>query len=231
VRVLLSALVVGCVVLMAGAAQAGESGDSHGPGRGLTAELEVSYLRFIINHHYGALRMTELAAGSDEVRNPDLTPGEGTTPTEGFARVEAKARLNELRSLARRNNRAQREEILTAQRFLRTWYGITHEPQLTESGREAIAILEATPAGTAFDQAFIEVFSRHHFMAVVPSTECLVARDLNHPMLEGYCRSIVNAQLTDIEEMRHTYCDEYGVCDYQPLTGIRGRRSEAPRSP
>jgi len=34
-------------------------------GCGLTAQFEKDYLTFMINYHYSALRMTELAAGTD----------------------------------------------------------------------------------------------------------------------------------------------------------------------
>lgn len=39
------------------------------PGRGRTAAFEVNCLRFIINHHASATRMTELAAGTDPTRD------------------------------------------------------------------------------------------------------------------------------------------------------------------
>ena len=37
------------------------------PGRGWSADFEKRYLRMIIDHHYSALRITELAAGTDKV--------------------------------------------------------------------------------------------------------------------------------------------------------------------
>jgi hypothetical protein len=35
------------------------------PGQGLTARFEVWYLKLIADHHLSALRMTEVAAGTD----------------------------------------------------------------------------------------------------------------------------------------------------------------------
>jgi uncharacterized protein (DUF305 family) len=195
------------------------------PGRGLTAAFEVAYLRFIINHHYSALRMTELAAGTDAVRDTAISPAEGTSPTPDSAATPAKARLDELKSLARRANRAQREEILTAQKFLREWYGLSHEPRLTQSGREGIARLEAAPAGEVFDIEFMEIFSRHHYTAARRSLDCLVASEIRHVDLERYCRGILNAQLGEIDEMRHLLCRHYNICDYQPFGGVEGRHS------
>jgi uncharacterized protein (DUF305 family) len=99
-----------------------------GPGRGLTAQFEIDFLKFTIDHHFGALRVTELAAGTDTKRNAEISSKEGTSPSPEFPQTPAKALLDELKSLARRNNRMQREEMLTAQMFLREWYGITYEP-------------------------------------------------------------------------------------------------------
>lgn len=224
------AAAVAVAVLGAGAAGAAETpaGEEHAPGRGLTASFEVEYLKFIVNHHFAALRMTELAAGTDDNRRADIKDSEGTAPTPGFEATPPKAPSKELRSLARRNNRMQREEILEAQDFLRKWYGIDYQPQLSESSRRAIEHLERAE-GAHFDQDFIEIFSRHHFMAVGPSTECQVASDVKHPSLRRYCRGIVESQLGDIMAMRHLYCERYGVCDYQPLGGMQGRKSMEPR--
>lgn len=192
-------------------------GHDDAPGRGRTAEFEVAYLRFIINHHFGALRMTELAAGTDLERDSDVAEQEGTALTPGFEPVEARAVLSELRSLARRNNRQQREEILSAQDMLRMWYGMEHQPQLTEDARRMIEELEAIPRGEEFDRRFIEMFSRHHFSAIVPSIECQVSRELEHQTLETFCRNTVVTQTSDIQDMRHWDCDSYRICDLVPV--------------
>ena len=59
------------------------------PGRGANAALEVRYLEFIIDHHFSALRMTELAAGTDVTRDADISPNEGTSPSPDSAPTEA----------------------------------------------------------------------------------------------------------------------------------------------
>jgi uncharacterized protein (DUF305 family) len=196
-----------------------------GPGRGRTAQFEIDYLQSIIDHHFAALRMTELAAGTDEIREAQITGMEGTAPTPNTTRTPIKARLDDLKTLARRNNRAQREEILTAQKFLRQWYNINYEPRIRPMNQLQIELLEQTPVGEPFDIQFMEIFSRHHFTATQRSTECLVASELEHKDLERYCRSIVEAQLADIDEMRHLLCNQYNICDYQPLAGPAGQRS------
>ncbi len=195
------------------------------PGRGWSADFEKRYLRMIIDHHYSALRITELAAGTDQQRDDDISPMEGTSPTPRTAPVQAKAASDEIKSMARRNNRMQREEILTAQRFLRDWYGINYWPRLTPEGQAQIAILEKAAAGRAFDHLFLEVLSRHHYMALGPSTDCQVAVDLEHHEIVRYCAGIVHSQINDIQDMREMLSKEFGYHDYQPLSGDRGRHS------
>ena len=213
------------VLLMLGALAVAAPARADGPGRGLTAEFEVDFLKFTIDHHFGALRVTELAAGTDTKRNADISPKEGTSPSPEFPSTPAKALLEGVKSLARRNNRMQREEILSAQTLLREWYSITYEPQLTDEAAEAIERLEKTEAGKAFDVEFMEIFSRHHFMIVQASTACLVASELRHHELRRLCRGFVENQVNDIDEMRHLLCEHYGICDYQPLEGVEGRHS------
>jgi hypothetical protein len=60
------------------------------PGRGLTARYEVGYLKFIADHHLSALRMTELAVGTDLTRDPAISPDEGTSPTQNTQPVQAR---------------------------------------------------------------------------------------------------------------------------------------------
>lgn len=195
------------------------------PGRGLTRQFEINYLKFIADHHFSALRMTELAAGTDAVRDAEISPNEGTSPSPNTQATQAKATLDMIKSLARRENRTQREEILEAQRFLREWYGINYQPRIPLINRIRIEILERAQAGDEFNHLFLEVFSRHHYAAVTRSIECLVASELRHKDLERYCRGIVNGQLGQIDEMRNILCDRYQICDFQPLRGIKGRHS------
>lgn len=196
------------------------------PGRGLTAQFEVEYLKFAVDHHFAALRMTELAAGTDTTRDPQISNGEGTAPTPGFPAVpQAKATINNIKSLARRNNRTQREEILTAQKFLRDWYGINYEPHISEVNQARIEILTEAQRGDQFNHLFLEIFSRHHFVIAARSLEAVVSRDPEHQALDRYARSILEAQMNDINEMRELLCDRYNICDLQPYVGIKGRHT------
>lgn len=189
------------------------------PGRGRTAAFEINYLRFIINHHFSALRISELAAGTDQVRDAAIAPTEGTAPTEGFPSTPSKSRLDEIKSMARAANRTQREEIATAQQMLRDWYNTEHRPTITPDGQRLIDAVESAPSGRAFDQAFLMNFSRHHYMALQPSLDCQVHRELEHDKLDRYCRGIVHAQVNEITDMRMMLCREFSLCDYQPSQG------------
>lgn len=88
------------------------------PGRGRTAQFEIDYLKFIINHHYSALRMTELAAGTDTVRDAEISTNEGASPAPNFSPTPAKATIDDIKSLARGANRMQREDNPAGARFL-----------------------------------------------------------------------------------------------------------------
>lgn len=189
------------------------------PGRGRTAAFEINYLRFIINHHFSALRMSELAAGTDPVRDAAMSANEGTAPTEGFPSTPSKSRLDDIKSMARAANRMQREEIGMAQSMLREWYNTDHRPVVTPEGQRLIDAVETAPSGRAFDQAFLMNFSRHHYMALQPSLDCQIHRELSHDKLDRYCRGIVHAQVSEITDMRMMLCREFSLCDYQPSQG------------
>ncbi|RBA62235.1 DUF305 domain-containing protein [Stutzerimonas zhaodongensis] len=195
-----------------------------GPGNGRTAPFEQSYLKFIIDHHFSALRMTELAAGTDVQRDPQVNnPREGTAPTPSTAATPAKASAEEIKSMARMANRSQREEIAKAQRFLLEWYGVAHVPQVTPAGQRAIQALTYESPGAQFDRAFLANFSNHHYLALGPSQECRVKFDLKHEELKHYCEGIVQTQTRQINDMRAQLCERFNVCDYQPYNPITRR--------
>jgi uncharacterized protein (DUF305 family) len=184
------------------------------PGRGANAELERQYLRQIIDHHFAGMRMTELAAGTLDEVTGDISPDDRTRPTPGFEATGPRASLDEVRSIARRDNRTQREEILKAQKFLREWYGETYRPNLTSQMRAEIDRLLAEE-GEDFDRLFLEVFAHHHYDGVIASVDCLSGYDLEHRDLHRYCEGIVTNQLGEIDEMRDIACHHYDICDIQ----------------
>lgn len=200
-------------------------GQLTGPGRGLTKQFEISFMESTIDHHFSALRITELAAGTDTQRSASLSPAEGTAPTPGFPATAAKADLPDLKSLARRNNRMQREEIQTMRQFLKDWYGIDYQPHLTSAGQEMIQLLDSTAAGAAFDHAFYEAFSRHHFTLLDPVNQCLTGSEEMHPDLMRLCRDMWHSQTSDIDQMRRELARHFGIVDFQPFKDPRGQHS------
>ncbi len=189
------------------------------PGRGVTARFEVDFMQMSIDHHFAALRMTELAAGTDLQRTGAITPGEGTSPTQGFAATRAKATLDDIKSLARRNNRMQREEIMTLQGFLRNWYGINYQPKIRPESQTMINLPERAQPGDDFNHTFFEVFSRHHFSLMQPVNGCMTGSDLEHFDLRRACNGMWHSQIADIDEMRHELAKHYRIVDYQPFDG------------
>lgn len=191
-----------------------------GPGRGPTGAFEKSYLMYIIDHHYSALRMTELAAGTDRTRDATLNnPAEGTSPSPEFGTTPAKSGNAEIRSMARMENRAQREEINKAQDMLRQWYGMRHDPVLSHESRRMINMLEQAAPGMQFDATFLRTMSNHHFAALSPSLHCQVKSDLRHDGLRRYCDNIVTVQKNGINDMREMLCKMFGDCDFIPTAG------------
>lgn len=189
------------------------------PGRGLTGPLEVEFIKLTIDHHFTAMRMTELAAGTDPERNGAIAPNEGTSPTPGFPATQAKATLADLKSLARRNNRMQREEIMMLQGFLRDWYGVKYEPKVRGDGQALLSVLDQVGRGRGFDHAFYETFSRHHFTLLEPLNGCLTGSELRHTDLRRLCSQMWHSQTSDIDEMRHELERHFDIADYQPFRG------------
>ena len=187
------------------------------PGRGRTGPFEIRFLQFTIDHHFAALRMTELAAGGDLLRTGVISPEDKTSPTPGFSPSPAKATLDDLKSLARRNNRMQREEILTLIGFLRDWYGIEYQPKIRKQTQVLIDALEQAAPGDDFNRAFYQNFSRHHFMLLNPVNRCLTGSELRHFDLRRACTQMWHAQTADIDEMRHELERHFNIVDFQPF--------------
>ena len=212
------------LVFTAALASSMQSAVADGPGAGLTSRFEVEFMQMAIDHHFGALRITELAAGTDVQRNADISASEGVAPTPGFAATPAKSTLDDLKSMARRNNRMQREEIMSLQRMLKEWYGIDHRPRIRDDMRVMIMLLERAQPGAEFNHAFYEVFSRHHYTLMEPVNACMTGTDLRHQELRRECQGMWHGQIADIDMMRHELRKHFGIADYQPFSGVEPLR-------
>ena len=207
------------VALSAAAAMAFTPAYADGPGRGLTANFEVALMETIIDHHFSALRMTELAVGTDVRRTGNLSPTEGTSPSPDFPPTQAKASLDEIKSNARMENRTQREQILQLQSLLHDWYGINYQPQLRPEQQAAIGILEHAQPGKAFDRVYLVVFSHHHYQLFKPLNGCMTGVDRRHDQLIRLCNQMWHAQTSAVDGMRELLEKNFGIADYQPFSG------------
>ena len=184
------------------------------PGRGLTNQFEVYYLKTIIDHHYSSLRITELAAGTEYDITSVISSDDRVHPSPNFIATEPLADSTEIKSISRKNNRIQREEILLAQDVLRKLYGVKYEPRLTQKAQRNIQLLENVQRAE-FDIRFIEILSRHYYQAAVLSLNCLVAHDIAHRELQRYCQNVLDSRINDIDHMRELACTSYQRCDIQ----------------
>jgi uncharacterized protein (DUF305 family) len=185
--------------------------------QGDTQSFEINFMKMVIDHHFAALRMTELAAGTDVQRDAHIGANEGTAPTEGFAATAAKATLDDLKSMARKDNRAQREEILTLQGFLKDWYGVFHRPRVRPDGQEMMDMLDAARPGAEFNRMFFEQMSRHHYSLMAPVNACMAGTDLEHYDLRRECLGMWQAQMLEVDHMRVELKKHFGIEDYRPF--------------
>jgi Cu(I)-responsive transcriptional regulator len=166
---------------------------------------EVQYLEFTIDHHYSALRMTELAAGTSTVGSTSDFAG----APDVFPATPAKATDPVALQVATMANAAQRREIVEGQGFLRTYYGINFIPTLEPPLQPLVSYLDAAAPGDPFNVAFLEDFSGHHATLVPASQECATAAP--HADVQAYCASIVVSQTRQITQMRTELADVYGI--------------------
>ena len=168
---------------------------------------EVQYLTFTIDHHYSALRITELAAGTAAVGSSSNYAGSPNV----FPSTPAKATNPVALQLATMANMGQRREIVEAQGFLQTYYGIGYVPSLQPYLEPQVAFVDQAAAGDPFNIAFLEAFSGHHATLVPPSQACTTAAV--HADVQAYCADIVENQTRQISQMRAELATAYGITD------------------
>ncbi|MBN9564290.1 MAG: DUF305 domain-containing protein [Alphaproteobacteria bacterium] len=167
---------------------------------------DVNFLEFTIDHHFSALRMTELAAGTDVV---GTTSGFAGSP-ETFPPTPPKGTDPVVFSVATEANAAQRREILEMQGFLQTYYGVGNFPPIVLPDNQAmINTLTQVAPGDPFNIAFLELFSEHHAELLPPSREC-VART-PHPDIRALCSNMIASQTRQIAEMQAELKNVYGI--------------------
>ena len=185
---------------------------------------EVQYLEFTVDHHYSALRITELAAGTAAVGSSNSAGS-----SDVFAATPAKGTNPVVLETATMANAGQRMEIAEAQGFLRDYYGIDYAPRLRPFSEPLIAALDQAAAGDPFNVAYLEVFSGHHASLLPPSQGC--ATTAPHEDVRAYCAGIVEMQAGEIAEMRTELRDTYGIANIAyEMVPVNGAYDRVPAS-
>lgn len=144
--------------------------------------LEIRYMKEMIDHHHMAIMMAEL----------------GMT----------KATRSEIRELSEDIIDAQSAEIKKMQGWLKSWYGITHSPEMTKADEKQMGKLESL-SGRAFDIAYLKEMITHHKMAVKMSRP--LAEHASHPELKQLAKDVISTQTAEIKMMQGWLEDWYGV--------------------
>ena len=97
------------------------------------------------------------------------------------------------------------------QTWLRDWYGIDYEPQMTSGAQKQMQKLAAL-SGAEFEIEFMKMMIRHHATAVVRAQQC--QEKAYHAELMYLCENIEAAQRAEIELMTTWLCEWYNICNY-----------------
>ena len=146
--------------------------------------FEIEFLKSMIDHHYGAVKMSELCDG--RTVHPEL-----------------QEMCDQIKS-------SQTEEIAMMQSWLQNWYGVTHAPHLDRKTQRQIAHL-ATLSGEAFEKAFMATMIKHHSMAAMMAIDCL--NEAYHPEMLNMCAMMLAAQGDEIAQLRIWLQQWYGIND------------------
>ena len=152
------------------------------------AKFEIAFMTDMIAHHQMAVMTSEMCL--------------------------ARADHTELRAMCEQIIATQRTEIATLTMWLHNWYGLTPEtPEMTRKEQKDMATLE-TLYGAEFEIEFMKSMIRHHFGAIIDSSQCL--RRASHSELITMCQGIITTQAAEIRKLQTWLCDWYGICNYGP---------------
>ena len=146
--------------------------------------FEVKFLKTMIDHHYGAIKMSELCKGRT---------------------IHA-----ELQEMCDMVIAAQSAEITEMQGWLQSWYGESETPSLTGKARRQVEMLSQL-SGAAFEKAYMAILIEHHSMAVMMALDCL--NQAYHPEMLNMCAMMMAAQGDEIMQLRLWLMQWYGIND------------------
>jgi uncharacterized protein (DUF305 family) len=149
-----------------------------------TARYEIDFMTNMIDHHAMAIMMAEMCL--------------------------EKAVHEELRQLCEDVIAAQSREIRQMQSWLRQWYGVSYEPEMSRRDMRQMENL-ASLSGAEFEIAFMEMLIRHHEKAVEEAERCV--QRAYHEQLRDLCENIITAQTAEIELLQSWLCQWYDICE------------------
>lgn len=146
--------------------------------------FEVGFLRMMIDHHFGAVKMSELCDGRT------IHP--------------------ELQEMCENIITNQTTEIQTMQGWLQSWYGMTYEPRLGQRGRKQVERLSRLD-GEEFEKAYMSVMIEHHSVAAKMAINCL--NEAYHAEMLNMCAKMLAMQGDEIVQLRLWLQQWYGIAD------------------
>jgi uncharacterized protein (DUF305 family) len=146
--------------------------------------FEINFLERMIDHHFGAIKMSELCDGRT-------------------VHAELQAMCDEIKS-------SQAAEVAEMQSWLQSWYGISHGPKLDRKTERQIQELSRL-TGAEFEKAYMKMMIQHHSMAAMMAIECL--NKAYHADMLNMCAMMLAAQGEEIATMRIWLIQWYGIND------------------
>lgn len=146
--------------------------------------FEIEFLKSMIDHHYGAIKMSELCKGRT---------------------VHA-----ELQAMCDNVIMMQTAEIEKMRGWLRSWYNTDEEPSLTGQARRDVERL-ARKNGAEFEKDYMITLIGHHAMALMEAAKCL--QEAYHPEMLNMCAEMAAMQGDEIVQLRLWLIQWYQISD------------------
>lgn len=153
------------------------------------ARLEIDYMQETIDHHLAGIRMATLCV--ERVPNPLLHEDA------------------QLVQMCRESIASQQRQIELYRTWLREWYGINYTGEIPQSAEQDIERLSEL-YGEAFEDEFLEEFSKHH-LTIIKQSEHVVRRAYHEPLRAEARMTIVN-QSRQVVMMQTWDCAWFGDC-------------------
>ena len=148
-----------------------------------TAKFEVDFMTNMIDHHGMAIQMAQMCV--------------------------QRATHQQLRAMCQNIIAAQSAEIDQMQAWLQSWYGVSHEPEMTNGEMQQIERL-ASLSSARFELTFMEMLIRHHRKAISEAGRCL--ERAYQPALRGMCQNIIATQSAELAQLETWLCAWYDRC-------------------